>query len=330
VVRFRIEVDLQDGNALAFPENLADPEYEFYAGQVEELYCTDFETDPFADGWTHGAVGGASESETDDWVWGVPMSPASSNDPVAAFSGENVIGNDLGGELDGLYSANVDTFVASPMIDVGVFSDVRVHYRRWLTVEDAFYDQATITANGREAWTNLNSDMGEQSSTHHLDREWRFQDVPVSDFITDGKLQVRFGLDTDAGLQFGGWTIDDFCIVATPGVVCGDGTRTGAETCDDGEANSNTEPDACRTSCREAACGDGVVDSGEACDDGNVEDGDDCSADCSEGTATKADCGCDVTPRTPMPAGGLVLLMLTGLFLLGPRAARHLRGRLQR
>jgi hypothetical protein len=40
------------------------------------------------------------------------------------------------------------------------------------------------------------------------------------------------------------------------------------EQCDDGEENSDTEPDACRTSCFEAYCGDGVIDTGEVCDDG--------------------------------------------------------------
>ncbi|MFH2005055.1 MAG: DUF4215 domain-containing protein [bacterium] len=51
-------------------------------------------------------------------------------------------------------------------------------------------------------------------------------------------------------------------------VTCGDGEIEGVEECDDGDANSDTEPDACRTDCLLARCGDGVPDSGEACDDG--------------------------------------------------------------
>jgi hypothetical protein len=38
------------------------------------------------------------------------------------------------------------------------------------------------------------------------------------------------------------------------------------EECDDGAANSDTQPDACRTSCRLPFCGDLVVDTGEDCD----------------------------------------------------------------
>jgi hypothetical protein len=54
--------------------------------------------------------------------------------------------------------------------------------------------------------------------------------------------------------------------------VCGDGFVTSHppanEECDDGDMNSNTEPDACRVTCLNAYCGDGVVDTGETCDPG--------------------------------------------------------------
>jgi MYXO-CTERM domain-containing protein len=50
--------------------------------------------------------------------------------------------------------------------------------------------------------------------------------------------------------------------------TCGDGLVDPAEECDDGPANSDTTPDACRTSCRRARCGDGTLDTGERCDEG--------------------------------------------------------------
>lgn len=70
--------------------------------------------------------------------------------------------------------------------------------------------------------------------------------------------------------------------------VCGDTTvnQTAAEQCDNGAANSDTQPDACRSDCTQAACGDAVVDSGEECDDGNDDDDDQCRNDC-----ISADCG---------------------------------------
>jgi MYXO-CTERM domain-containing protein len=50
---------------------------------------------------------------------------------------------------------------------------------------------------------------------------------------------------------------------------CGDSQLEQQEQCDNGAANSDTAPDACRTNCMNAHCGDGVVDTGEACDNGS-------------------------------------------------------------
>jgi cysteine-rich repeat protein len=73
------------------------------------------------------------------------------------------------------------------------------------------------------------------------------------------------------------------CIAGCRAAVCGDGLLwTDREECDEGSANSDSLPDACRTDCREARCGDRVVDSDEACDDGNVASGDGCRADCAK------------------------------------------------
>jgi hypothetical protein len=57
---------------------------------------------------------------------------------------------------------------------------------------------------------------------------------------------------------------------------CGDGHVDDGEECDDGQSNSDTQPDACRSDCTRARCGDGVVDTGELCDDG-VHTGDYCT-----------------------------------------------------
>jgi cysteine-rich repeat protein len=49
---------------------------------------------------------------------------------------------------------------------------------------------------------------------------------------------------------------------------CGDGRCQLGEVCDDGSANSDNRPNACRTDCRYAYCGDRVKDHNEQCDDG--------------------------------------------------------------
>ena len=52
----------------------------------------------------------------------------------------------------------------------------------------------------------------------------------------------------------------DLCNHPGPG-VCGDTCIDPTEECDDGIGNSDTDPDACRTTCFAPACGDGVADS---------------------------------------------------------------------
>ena len=69
---------------------------------------------------------------------------------------------------------------------------------------------------------------------------------------------------------------------------CGNGALEAGEQCDDGNANSDTVADACRTNCQSAHCGDGVPDTGEACDDGNPFDGDGCETDCTATTTPAA------------------------------------------
>ena len=67
---------------------------------------------------------------------------------------------------------------------------------------------------------------------------------------------------------------------ADPLPGCGNGILEPDEQCDDGADNSDSEPDACRTSCRTPICGDGVADANEQCDDGNEWGGDGCTPEC--------------------------------------------------
>ncbi len=79
---------------------------------------------------------------------------------------------------------------------------------------------------------------------------------------------------------------DESCVVACMGCgvqcgfQCGNGLLEPGEECDEGAANSDALPDACRANCVAAHCGDGVVDTGEECDDGNTTAGDGCDASC--------------------------------------------------
>ncbi len=291
VVQYQVRVTLENGEVVSFPNNAADPYYEFYVGEVVNLYCTDFESDPDAEGWSHELLQGEDQEGADDWQWGAPVGVQGSGDPSSAYSGERVYGNDLGGgNYNGQYQPNKVNVLHAPPVDVMAFSQVRLQYRRWLNVEDAQFDEATIESNGQEVWSNL--DTGPMGDTHHEDREWRFHDVDLSGTINNGQVQVDFKLSSDGGLNMGGWTIDDFCIVAIdegPVVRCGDGMVDPGEACDDG---NKVAGDGCENDCTptpaQPACGDGNVDPGEACDDGNLVSGDGCESNCT------------ITPDGPM------------------------------
>src|SRR5262249_39679576 len=119
-------------------------------------------------------------------------------------------------------------------------------------------------------------------------------------FVTDGTAYrprtARVGRTSFVNV----WTDGDAVLanvvsLCTPGVaVCGDGVVVPqCEECDDGAANSDTRPDACRTDCRRARCGDGARDTGEECDDGNTVDGDCCTAACRAEPDTDGDGVCD-------------------------------------
>ena len=68
-----------------------------------------------------------------------------------------------------------------------------------------------------------------------------------------------------------------------PRRFCGDGVvdADAGEGCDDGPANDDAAPGACRSDCRPARCGDGVIDPGETCEEPGAAP---CRTDCTTGT----------------------------------------------
>jgi len=288
VIQFKITVTLGNGEEVYFPRNPAAPEYETFVGEVVPLYCTDFELDPEFDGWEHELLrGDARRPGSDDWQWGTPAGIQGSGDPSRAYSGRRVIGNDLGGEINGQnyngsYRSNITNLMRSPQIGTQGYENVRVQYRRWLNVEDGFFDRASILANDKVAWHNL--DTGNNGDTHHTDREWRFHDVDVSEYIVDNSVNIAFQLESDQGLNMGGWTIDDFCIVAFVEPICGDGKIDVGESCDDGnQIDNDICSNECQTNGADVLCGNGTLDENEICDWGISPDS--CTKECVEMTA---------------------------------------------
>ncbi len=101
----------------------------------------------------------------------------------------------------------------------------------------------------------------------------------------DGTLNLTASEQCDNGASNSD-TAPDACRTSCALPICGDDTVDSGEECDAGALNSDTQPDACRGDCSFPACGDGVTDGPEECDDANTDNLDACIDDC-----TAASCG---------------------------------------
>ena len=133
------------------------------------------------------------------------MATANASDPAAAYSGANVLGTDLGEDGgDGDYEPSANLSATSPVFDIpGTWDGVRLQYRRWLNVEDATYDHATISVDGTELWGNVATAA---EDTNHRDREWRFHDVDVTAQAADGQVELTFALECIRRRAGGEWS----------------------------------------------------------------------------------------------------------------------------
>ncbi len=180
-----------------------------WVGPVLEVVCDDFEA---SNGdYTHALLAGGNEEGADDWRWGTPIGVG--GDPDGAASGLGAWGNDLGGgRYDGKYQPNKHNQLSSRRYDLGHYQDAFLQFNRWLTVEDGLYDGAMIFADDVKIWGNFSSVT--DGSRHHIDTSWAPHAVPLQGEGDDGKVKLSWEIRSDAGLEFGGWNIDDVCIYA--------------------------------------------------------------------------------------------------------------------
>jgi hypothetical protein len=151
-----------------------------------------------------------------DWQTGAPGNPNHAYDPPSAFQGTGCTGNDLSiGNFNGNYQNNVDNSLTSPTINCTGRTGVTLSYRRWLTVEDGLYDVASIelSVGGGPfvaVWQNA------VGTGNHIDKSWVKHEVRLAAADNQAAVQIRFRLDTDGGVVFGGWTVDDLRLDAFP------------------------------------------------------------------------------------------------------------------
>ena len=218
IVQYYVEMEDSDGNRTTVPADGDRHPFTFYVGELEEVYCNDFETDD--GGFTHSLLAGEDREGADDWQWGIPVGLG--GDPDFAASGDYVWGNDLGGEVNGQqyngeYQNDKHNQLLSPSFDVSDYEEIVLTYDRWLSVEDGFYDQATITMNGEAVWYNHASaeNIGDE---HHEDEQWQNHSI-LLDVDDSGQAQFSWEITSDQGLTMGGWTIDNVCVYGVPKVV---------------------------------------------------------------------------------------------------------------
>ena len=171
---------------------------------AEMVYEYTFDTDP---GWTQDGF----------WHFSEPRGGGSHNyDPTAAYTGTNVLGYNMFGD----YANNMGEpiYVTTTAIDCTDLLQVEVRFWRWLGVERAPYDNATLEAstNGTD-WTEIwhNPENGSIADT-----EWVQCVYDISAVADDqATVYLRWGMgSTDDTTTYPGWNIDD---VEIWGVVTG-------------------------------------------------------------------------------------------------------------
>ena len=201
-VSYHIEAVHSTGPIVRFPA-AGEIFYSIDGGTFAGFHLQNFDTG--AVGWTTGLTSGL----TNDWQLGDPAGKTSTVsgvtwiDPQTATSGLNVYSTDLGnGTFNGRYPNSVNEFLRSPILDCTGKFGVKLRFKRWLSVEEAIFDQATVSVNGVQIWVNaLNG--------NHLDTSWQSVEYAIPMADNNPSVQLEWRLVSDAGLNLGGWQIDD-------------------------------------------------------------------------------------------------------------------------
>lgn len=142
------------------------------------------------------------------WQYGQPTGQG--GDPTTGFTGLNVFGYNLNGAYPDNLSPQYLTM--SPLNCTGVYG-VTLKFARWLGVENAAYDKATIQVstdaiNWTTVFTNPTSDLFENG--------WSQQSYNIGE-VADNQpfVLIRWGMGpTDTNTNAAGWNIDDISIWA--------------------------------------------------------------------------------------------------------------------
>ena len=149
-------------------------------------------------------------SYSGQWAWGTPT--GSQGDPSSGYTGQNVVGYNL----NGTYTNSLPvTYVTTPGFDCSEANNVYFSFWKWLGIESASYDHATveISNNGGSSWITLWSHTGSTVTPS----SWTYEEYDISEWAggySNVKLRWSMG-PTDSSVTYCGWNIDDVMVSFT-------------------------------------------------------------------------------------------------------------------
>ena len=171
------------------------------------FFSESFDSDP---GWTVDNGG----FPTTGWAFGVPTGQGQDGygapDPVAGFTGPNVYGVNLEGDVPANASDN-EIKLTTPVLDLAAATSVQLRFRRWLGVERDAYDHARIrlSVDGGGSWQTV----WENGGTTIDDAAWIEQVVELPQAVGQNQVQIRWTYGaTDGSWNYCGWNIDDVVV----------------------------------------------------------------------------------------------------------------------
>lgn len=202
-VEYYLSATNNGSTTVNFPSSAPNTLVEFDVGIVHVLRFHNFDTTT-DEGWTHASVGDTSSS-TDDWQRGTPQGKTGTGwtDPANAYSPSTLWGTDLGtGSANGAYAANVHAYLRTPVTNCTGATNVRLRFRRWLSVQGSASDQARILVNGTQVFINPTANMN--------DGAWVQQEVSLGAIANNNpSVQVEWRIKSNGSTNQGGWNIDD-------------------------------------------------------------------------------------------------------------------------
>ena len=171
------------------------------------IFSDDFESDK---GWS---LSGEFQRDVPHGLGGTEGSP----DPSSAYLGTKVLGSDLTGiggtsnNPDGDYANGLsdrEYIAESPVIDCKNYSEVQLHFQRWLNVERPTEDSVhiDISNDGGATWNTI-----WYNSNEYIENSWNNQSYDIATYADDtGQVKIRYTVgETSSSGNYSGWNIDD-------------------------------------------------------------------------------------------------------------------------